>query len=295
LDAAPLLPEFAARHGTRDLRKFALSSSAYKRHKLAEAIRHVAVAGYSGIEVVADVPHGYPPLVAEADRRAIRSALAQSRLAVSNVNAAPMTALRDELRPSWLEADQVLRQERIQHTLDAGKFAKDIGGPTISTLGGGELERATPREHGVRRFVAGLRQVASEAAKGKCPPLLIDPQPGLLVETADQAIEVVRQAKSPHIGVTINTDHFQRAGQDVAEAIHALKGLVRHVHLEDTAPDGSGEVVVPGTGVVDFSAVFTALDDIGYDGWLTVDLSGADVHPDEAAKQALRFLGQFDK
>ncbi len=277
------------------MRKFALSSSAYRRRKLAQAIRHVALAGYAGIEVVADVPHGYPPLVAEADRRGIRSALAQSRLAVSNVNAAPMTALRDELRPSWVEADQVLRQERVQHTLDAGKFAKDIGAPTISTLGGGKLEDDMTRERAVKSFIAGLKQVASEAAKGKCPPVLIDPQPGLLVGAAAQALEVVQQAKSSHIGVTFNTGHFRRAGQDIPEAIHVLKEFIRHVHVEDVAADGSGEVVVPGTGMVDFSAVFAALDDIGYTGWFTVDLSGADVHPDEAAKQALQFLGQFDQ
>ena len=57
---------------------------------------------------------------------------------------------------------------------------------------------------------------------------------------------------------------------------------------------GTGEVLVPGTGDVDFAAVFAALDDVGYDGWLTVDLSGADMHPDDAAKQALTFLKQFD-
>ena len=67
------------------------------------------------------------------------------------------------------------------------------------------------------------------------------------------------------------------------------------MHLEDVAADGSGDVVVPDSGVVDFEAVFAALDAVGYEGWFTIDLSGADVHPDEAAKRARQFLGQFDK
>lgn len=275
--------------------KFALSSSAYKRHKLEQAIRHIALAGYAGVEVVADVPHGYPPVLADDDRKAIRSALAKDHLAVSNINAAPMAALRDELRPSWIETDRVLRGERLQHTLDAGQLAKDIGGPTISTVGGGELEEGVSRGTALRHFVAGLKRVAAVIAKGKCPPVLISPQPGLLIETAEQALEVVKQANSPDIGVNINTGYLHRAGQDVAAAIRESKDAVRHVHLEDVAAEVSGEVVVPGTGVVDFSAVFGALEAIGYKGWLTVELSGADVHPDEAARQALRFLGQFDK
>lgn len=277
------------------MRKFALSSGAYRRYKLIQGIRHTALAGYTGIGIIADAPHGYPPLLAKPERQAIRAALAKNRLAVSNINASPMTALRDELRPSWIEADSVLRRERIEHTLDAGQLAKDLGGPTVSTLAGGVLEKEMPRDTAVKHFVAGLKQVAAVAAKGKCPAVLADPRQGLIVETAAQVAEIIEQVQSPHVAVNVNTGNFHRSGQDVAAAIRELKGLVRHVHLEDVPADGSDEVVVPGTGLVDFAAVFAALDDVGYDGWLTVDLSGADMHPDDAAKQALQFLKQFDK
>jgi len=277
------------------LRKFALSSDAYRRYKLIEAVRHTALAGYAGIEIVADAPHGYPPLLSKTERQAVQAALAKDRLAVSNINASPMTALRDELRPSWIEADKVLLQERIQHTLDAGQLAKDLGAPTVSTLAGGAVEDGAAPEMVIKRFVAGLKQVAAVIAKGKCPPVLIDPKAGMVVETAGQAAEVLSKVKSPHVGININTGNLHRAGQDVAASIRGLKDVVRHIHLEDVPADGSDEVVVPGTGVVDFAAVFAALDEIGYNGWLTVDLSGADMHPDYAAKQARQFLKQFDQ
>ncbi len=283
------------RDRARDLRKFALSSNAYKRYKLAQAIRHVALAGYTGVEVTADAPHAYPPALTKDDRKSIHSTLAQNRLAVSNLDASPMTALRDEMRPSWIEADRVLRQERIQHTLDAGQLGKEIGAPTISILAGGELDEEMSRGTAIGLFAQGLKHVAALAAKGKCLPVLIDPREGLLVATAAQALEVLEQVNSPHIGVNLNTGHLHRAGADIPAAIRQLKKFVRHVQIEDVAADGSGEVVVPGTGALDFAAVFEALDEIGYDDWLTVDLSGADVHPDDAARQALKFLGQFDK
>jgi len=277
------------------VRKFALSSSAYTRFKLAQAIRHIALAGYSGIEVVADVPHGYPPALGEADRRGIRHALAQSRLAIANVNASPMTAIRDELRPSWIEPDRVLRDERVQHTLDAGQLARDIGGPTITTPGGGTLEHEKARQSAARQFRSGLKQVVAAIEKGKCPPVLIDPGPGLLIETAAQALDIVDGFKPPQVAVSFNTAHFHRAGQDIGPAIRQLKDVIRHVHIEDLSADGSEDMVVPGTGLVDFAEVFDALDAIRYQGWLTVDLSGTDVHPDDAAKQALQYLGQFDR
>jgi sugar phosphate isomerase/epimerase len=275
------------------LKKFALSSSAYSRYKLAQAIRRVALAGYSGIEVVADVPHAYPPLLNEADRNGIRHALAENRLAVSNVNAAPTTALHNGLRPSWIESDPILRGERIQHTLDVGALAKDIGGPTVSTVAGGRLER-TPREAAVRWFAAGLRKVAAEVKKEQCPPVLVVPEPGLLVQTADEAAALIHKVGAPGIGIGLNTAHLLRSGEDPSAVVRRLGEAIRHVHVEDTEGD-VGSVVVPGAGKVDFAAIFAALDDAGYDGWYTVELAGADVHPDEAAREALQFLQQFDQ
>ena len=117
--------------------------------------------------------------------------------------------------------------------------------------------------------------------------------PGLLVETAAEAREIIERVASPHVGVSFNTGHFHRAGCDLGAVIRELGTCIRHVHVEDPAAGGSGAVVVPGTGAVDFAAVFAALDAVRYGGWFTVDLSGADVHPDEAARRALEFLSQF--
>lgn len=285
---------FGGRDRARGLRQFALSSGVFRRDKLAQAIRHAALAGYGGIEVVADVPHAYPPHLTEADRRAIRSALAQNRVTVSNVNARTMAALRADLRPSWIEPDRVLREERIRHTVDAGRLALELGSPTVSTLAGGELSPEMTRDAAVRHLVAGLRTVAAVAAKGKCPRVLIDPDKGLVVGTAGEALDVLSLVGSRHVGVNFNTGHFHRTGHDLAAAVRELKNAIGHVHVQDVARDGPDAVVTPGAGVVDFAAVFGALDSIGYKGWLTVELSGADVHPDEAARQALQFLRQFE-
>ncbi len=288
------------------MRKFALSSAVYHRYKLPHAIRRTAIAGYSGVEIIADAPHGYPFLLTQPDRKAIRSTLAQNRLAISNINAAPMTALRDHIRPSWIEADPVLRQERINHTLDAGQLAKDLGAPTISTLPGGIQQTHPPvtpsnnteHDHTIDRFTAlnylvtGLKQVLAAVAKDKCPPLLIDPQPGLLIQSTADALELLKLIPSPHIGISLNTANFHRAAQNIPDAIRQLDKAIRHVQIQDVAQDPAA-TAVPGTGLIDFHAVFAALDAINYQGWLTIDLAGADAHPDEAAKQALEFLRQF--
>ncbi len=271
--------------------KFALSSGAYRRFKLTEAVRHVALAGYDGIEVVADIPHGYPPALDKAGRDVLRTELARRKLAVSNVNAGPMTAIRDEVRPSWVEADRVLRGERVQHTLDAGELAIALGAPTVSTIGGGPTDEVAP-DDALRYFRDGLREVAQAAARDKCPPLLICPQPDLLIRSAEDVLRILEAVGDEEVGTDLNTGHCLRADEDPAAAVRRLGPALRHVHLRDIDDDGT--VVVPGTGLVDFPALFAALEEAEYDGWLTVDLSGTEVHPDDAARRALDFLKQTD-
>ncbi len=50
----------------------AFSTNAFKRNTLEEAIAAIAQAGYAGIELMADIPHAYPPSLDSAARTAIK-------------------------------------------------------------------------------------------------------------------------------------------------------------------------------------------------------------------------------
>src|SRR5207253_1224444 len=77
-------------------------------------------------------------------KQAIRQALADNRLAISNVNAFMMHAVNDPRQkywhPSWIEPDRHYRQVRIDHTKRALTLAKELGAPCITTEPGGPVE-----------------------------------------------------------------------------------------------------------------------------------------------------------
>jgi sugar phosphate isomerase/epimerase len=75
-----------------------------------------------------------------------------------------------------------------------------------------------------------------------------------------------------------DTDHF--IGHFDADRRRA------RVHVDDS------NRMQPGTGHLDFPAVFDALHEIGYDGWLTLEcrLRGA---PEDALPETTRFLRRF--
>jgi sugar phosphate isomerase/epimerase len=63
-----------------------------------------------------------------------------------------------------------------------------------------------------------------------------------------------------------------------------------HYHFEDIAATRVHKHLIPGHGAIDFSATLSAIQQTGYDGWVTVELYPYINNPDDAAREAREFL-----
>jgi sugar phosphate isomerase/epimerase len=270
--------------------RLAFSTNAYLKFSFAEACRRLAAIGYRGVEIMADVPHAWPACLLEEQKQGIRDALGRNRLAISNVNAFMMNAISDARQrywhPSWIEPDPHYRQVRIDHTRRALTLARELGAPCITTEPGGPVEPGGSWSAALRLFVEQLKPVAEHAEK-EGVLLLIEPEPGLLVESADQFLELMQHLDSPAIGLNFDIGHFYCVGDDPAPTVRRLARHIRHFHLEDIAATRVHHHLVPGEGAIDFAAVFRAIRGIGYDGWVTIELYPYVDDPDAAARTAL--------
>jgi sugar phosphate isomerase/epimerase len=71
------------------------------------------------------------------------------------------------------------------------------------------------------------------------------------------------------VGLTVDTAHLVKSGVlDIASLIRDLREVIDNIHLKDYA---DGDFRVLGEGSIDFDPVFTALREIGYQGWLCAD------------------------
>ena len=120
--------------------------------------------------------------------------------------------------------------------------------------------------------------------------LLIEPEPGLLLETTDQYLELAEKVNAPSIGLNFDVGHAFCVSEDLPRAIANLAGQIRHYHVEDIAATRVHHHLVPGTGAINFAEVVKAIRNTGYDGWLTVELYPFQDDPDAAARQALDVL-----
>lgn len=273
--------------------QLAFSSNAFRSHSIEETIGILAEIGYDGIELMADRPHAWPPDTTPERLRSIREALERHRLAVSNVNAFMMCSYRDPRTgregtfhwPSWIDADTQTREARLQHTLGSLEIAAAVGARTVSTEPGGPLEGRS-RDEGYRLFAESLN-VAARRARELGVTLLVEPEPGLLIERSGEYEEFVNH----HVtfegsGLNCDLGHFYCVGEDPAAVLRKFGTRARHIHLEDISADRVHFHLPPGEGVMDFNSIFRALSDIGYAGWVTVELYPFQENAPEVARRA---------
>jgi len=270
----------------------AFSTNAFKQVSLEESLHEIAACGYAGVEIMADVPHAYPPHMDGRRREAVRDLLADLRLAVTNLNAFTLFAQGDTWRPSWIEPDPAARARRIEHTLACLELARDLGAPGISTEPGGPLPKGMDREEAVRLFREGLEHVLP-TAETCAVDLLIEPEPGLLIERPEEFEQFILTLPHERVGLNFDIGHFYCVGVDPAEAVRRLADHIRHVHLEDIAPSREHKHLVPGHGAVDLEGALAALRDVGYDGWITVELYPYEARAREVAEEAFTYLADW--
>jgi sugar phosphate isomerase/epimerase len=267
----------------------AYSTNAYLRCTMTEAIDRVAALGYAGVELMADVPHLWPTTTTPERIASVRARLGERGLAIANLNAFMMTAVGDYWHPSWIAPDADARRFRLEHTCRALHLAAELGAPSISTEPGGPLDPTVSRSNALGWFVEGL-QAALEVAERVGVHLLVEPEPALLVQTADEFVELAEMVRSPMFGLNFDVGHFFCVADPLPETVRRLAPFTRHYHVEDIAADRVHQHLVPGQGAIDFAALFAAIRETGYDGWITVELYPCSADPDAAGRQAGRYL-----
>ena len=273
--------------------KLAFSSNAYMHFSIEETVARIASAGYSGIEVLADVPHAWPAGLLPERKQAIRDVLAQHNLRVSNVNGFMMNAVADPRQPywhpSWIEPDPHYRAIRREHTKRALQLASEIGARNLQTEPGGPLAPGQSWDAAAAIFYDELMPCV-EVAERVQVGLLIEPEPGLLIERFGEFLRFMERIDSPWVGLNFDIGHAYCVSEDPQHWVEPMARYTRHYHFEDIAPSRVHQHLIPGRGAIDFEATLAAIHRTGYDGFVTVELYPYVDNPDGAAREAFAYL-----
>ena len=209
-----------------------------------------------------------------------------------------MNALADPRNPywhpSWIEPDRDYRAIRREHTKRVLRLAKELEAPSMQTEPGGPLAQDQSRRAATDVFYDEIMPCV-ELAEDLEVFLLIEPEPGLLIETFEQYLEFADRLDSPWVGLNFDIGHAFCMGQDPQNWIARMAPHTKHYHIEDIADTRKHAHLIPGRGAIDFPAVLSEIVKSGYKGWITVELYPYIDNPDEAGREAKKFLEDIMK
>ena len=279
--------------------KLAFSTNAYTNHSMTTAVERIADHGYAGVELLADQPHAYLPEFTADERRTITELLDEVDVAVSNINANTAMGYYSDgppsafFEPSLCTATDEDREWRIDYTKQAIDLAATTDAPSICVASGTTLP-GNPPEEAYQNLVSSLQEITAYAAASGIE-VGIEFEPELLVESVDDVLSLIDDVGHPSLGINLDLGHVAVLGNDPTDAIRRSAGHITGVHLEDI-PDGVGGThyhTIPGDGDLDFRSIFDTFDDIGYDGFVTLELYTYPEMPNEAARESIGYLTDY--
>jgi D-psicose/D-tagatose/L-ribulose 3-epimerase len=151
-----------------------------------------------------------------------------------------------------------------------------LGGVVHSAMG---KYLAGPTERGRRNCVEALRRVADRAERAGVTIGVeaVNRYESNLVNTAEQALELVDDIRAENVVVHLDAYHMNIEERNLADPVRLCGSRLGYVHV------GESHRGYLGTGSVDFDELFGAVREIGYDGVLTFESFSTAVISDEFA------------
>ena len=251
-------------------------------YPLDETIKRIARIGYDGIEIGAASPHAYPDYLDKKQRREIKAVLDSSGIALSSMLLAPGGG------PGFNVASPLAaeRKNTIEQYIKVAELCASLGGKILIYVAGWQVFGTSAEQ--AWDWSRDALSVVAKAAGDMGIAVVVEPTSAdsNLVESCGGAIRMMREVGQPNIKLMFDTYHALYRNEVPTDYVYSMGRDLHHVHLADVNRSA------PGDGRVDYPSLVAALKDVGFDGYLTMEI-GFDrraVEPDLIARRAYEYM-----
>ena len=145
------------------------------------------------------------------------------------------------------------------------------------------------RKAALTLFYQGLEQVIP-LAESLNVKVLIEPEPGLLMENTREFKAFIQNVKSPAVGINFDVGHFYCAGEDPSRSFDELRPWIGHIHIEDIAATRIHNHLIAGHGSIPLADVLETIAQSGYPGHISLELYPYTDMPDAAGRESRAYL-----
>ncbi len=246
----------------------------FTEHDPLERFAAAADAGFAAVEI--QFPYDHLPEELAKAREA-----AGVEVALFNIPAGDMPA--GERGIACLPGREAEFRAGVARTAE---YAEALDCAAVNVLAG-LLPEGLDRESALDTLAGNLALAGEEMAKLGVTVLAEavndKTMPGFVINRTSDAVAAIERAGHPNLAIQADIFHMAMMEEDIVPALRSCAPHLGHIQFAD-AP-GRHQ---PGTGDLDFAAIFAGIDGLGYDGWV-----GAEYQPSGKTEASLGWLAEF--
>jgi len=266
--------------------RFGICNEIFKDWKLADTMAFARKAGYDAVEIAPFTLARSVTDISADQRKGLREEARRTGISISGIHWVLVQTEGYHLT----HPDPEIRERTAHYYVELVNFCADIGGAYV--INGSpkfrNLLEGVTREQALdwaRQVLQPCVNVAEDRGVTFCfEPLA--PSETNFINTAAEAIDFARTFSSPAMSVILDVKAMSSEGTPVPEIIRASRGQFAYFHANDANLKG------PGFGDVDFHPIAAALREVGYDGYVSVEVFKFEEGPEVIATKSLEYLKQ---
>jgi sugar phosphate isomerase/epimerase len=264
--------------------KWAICNETFLDWPHERAFAFAAGCGYTGIEIAPFTLGSSVHEISAPQRAEIRRLAGATALEVVGLHwlLAKTTGLH------LTSPEPNVRRRTANYLAELARLCRDLGG-SILVLGSPQQRNLLPGVTGAdgMKYAAEVIRQAMPAFEETDTVLAVEPlstADGNFLLTAAQGIELVRRIGSPHCRLHLDCKAMSSEATPIPELIRRHRDDLVHFHAND--PNLKG----PGFGQLDFKPILAALEEIGYGGWVSVEVFDYSPGPERLARESADYL-----
>jgi sugar phosphate isomerase/epimerase len=264
--------------------KYAICNEIFQAWKIEDVFAYAANLGYAGVEIAPFTLGDSVGAISTAERIRLRKAAARTGIQIAGIHWVLV-------KPEGLyinHPDAQIRKRTADYFCDLVDFCADIGGNRM-VVGSPKQRNLFPNvspEQGRAWAIETFDRAITRAEEREVTICLepLGPTETNFINTAAEAIDFVKRRPSAAFQIILDVKAMSSESKPIPQLIRESWPHFAHFHAND--PNLKG----PGFGQVDFKPIAAALKEVGYEGFVSVEVFNFDEGAEAIATQSLANL-----
>lgn len=264
--------------------KLAICNETFVDWPFEKAFRFARDLGYTGIEIAPFTMGQSVYEISSSQRATVRQQATDAGLEVIGLH-----WLLAKTEGFYLTTpDAETRKRTAQYLVELAKMCRDLGG-RVMVLGSPMQRNLLPGVSHAQamEFAANCIGQATKGFVDNDVVLAIEPlgpAEGDFLNTAALGAELCQRIDSPNVRLHLDVKAMSSEATPIAEIIREQHVLLEHFHANDANKRG------PGMGDIDFVPILQTLKDVGYAGWVSVEVFDYTPGVERLATESIEYL-----